>query len=169
MSMDKIRKILAPTDLSEISQVGVRYALKLARSVGAEVIVYQVVSPEDLLQHTEPPEKGATDPLYRSPSSVLVRHEAVLARFLSDHFSDLVPWLKVREKVELGPPDKAIVQRAKMEGADLIVMATHGRSGLAHVLLGSVTEKVVRTAPCPVLTVHPQAGKEALEKWASSV
>jgi universal stress protein A len=167
--MDKIHKILAPTDLSEISQVGVRYALKLARSVGAEVIVYQVVSPEDLLQNAEPPEtKDATEPLHRSPSSVLLRHEAVLARFLSDHFSDLVPWLKVREKVELGRPDKAIVQRAKMEGADLIVMATHGRSGLAHVLLGSVTEKVVRSAPCPVLTVHPQAGKEALEKWANS-
>lgn len=167
--MDKIHKILAPTDLSEISQVGVRYALELARSVGAEVTVYQVVSPEEMVQQGDSFRGEETvEAMHRLPTPILQRYEAALARFLNDNFSDLTPWLKVREKTELGRPDQAIAQRAKMEGSDLIVIATHGRSGLAHLILGSVTEKVVRTAPCPVLTVRPRTGAEALEKRASS-
>ena len=167
--MTKFHKILAPTDLSEISQMGVRYALNLARSVGAEVTVYQVVSPEEVAQHGEKL-KGVDAPetTQRLPSPILQRYQAVLARFLNDHFSDLIPWLKVREKVDVGTPDKAIVQRAKIEGSDLIVIATHGRSGLAHILLGSVTEKVIRNAPCPVLTIHPRTGKAAPTKYATS-
>jgi nucleotide-binding universal stress UspA family protein len=51
-------------------------------------------------------------------------------------------------------PSDEIIQYAKLEGIDLIVMGTHGRAHTAHVLMGSVAEKVVRTAPCPVLTVH---------------
>jgi nucleotide-binding universal stress UspA family protein len=110
------------------------------------------------MQHgTKLKEVDAAEPTHRLPSSILDRYQAALARFLNDHFSDLIPWLKVREKVEVGRPDKAIVQRAKIEGSDLIVIATHGRSGLAHILLGSVTEKVVRTAPCPVLTIRDRA------------
>lgn len=167
--MDKIHKILAPTDLSEISQTGVRYALNLARSVGAEVTVYQVLSPEEVMKYGDKLKQvEAGEPARRLPSPILERYEAALARFLSDYFSDLIPWLKVREKVDVGRPDKAIVQRAKIEGSDLIVIATHGRSGLAHILLGSVTEKVVRTAPCPVLTVRPRTGKEAIAKYATS-
>ena len=54
-----------------------------------------------------------------------------------------------------GSPERAIVAAAAEKGADLIVMGTHGRTGLAHVLLGSVAERVVRTAPCPVITVKP--------------
>lgn len=167
--MDKIRKILAPTDLSELSKVGVRYALTLARSVSAEVTVYQVVTPEELIKYGDQSKDGQTNEAGRRlPSTILQHHEAALARFLNDNFSDLIPWLKVREKVDIGRPDKAVIQRAKMEGSDLIVIATHGRSGLAHIILGSVTEKVVRSAPCPVLTVRPPLEKASLEKRASS-
>lgn len=167
--MDKIHKILAPTDLSELSKVGVRYALVLARAISAEVTVYQTVTSEDLVQHGDQFTGGeGSDGGRRIPSTILQRYEAALARFLNDNFSDLIPWLKVREKVEIGRPDKAIIQRAKMEGSDLIVIATHGRSGLAHILLGSVTEKVVRHAPCPVLTVRPPAETASLEKRSSS-
>ncbi|MBI2359303.1 MAG: universal stress protein [Deltaproteobacteria bacterium] len=166
--MQKIHKILAPTDLSEISKVGVRYALELARSVGAEVTVYRVVTPEELVQHGDQFKSAeALDTVHRLAAPILHRYEAAMARFLNDNFSDLTPWLRVREKTDIGRPDKAIAQRAKMEGSDMIVMATHGRSGFAHLLLGSVTEKVVRSAPCAVLTVHPNSGKEALEKKAS--
>ena len=55
----------------------------------------------------------------------------------------------------MGLPYKNIVERARDDGADLIAMSTHGRKGFSHVLLGSVTEKVVRTAPCPVVSLHP--------------
>lgn len=62
---------------------------------------------------------------------------------------------KVHEKIELGNPDENIVEEAKKEAVDLIVISTHGRTGLSHMLMGSVTEKVVRHAPCPVLSIRP--------------
>lgn len=150
--MEKIKKILAPTDLSELSRAGVRYALNLARALGAEVTVYHVVDQEDLMQ---------------SPNSVLERYQLALARFLNDHFSDLTPWLKVREKLEIGRPEENIVERARKEGSDLIVISTHGGTGLSHVFVGSVTEKVVRTAPCPVLSIHPQQAEKTTQKTAA--
>jgi len=61
----------------------------------------------------------------------------------------------VRQEVGIGTPYKAIVDAAVAEGVDLIVMSTHGRTGLAHMLIGSVTERVLRRAPCPVLAVPP--------------
>jgi len=61
----------------------------------------------------------------------------------------------------MGAPAKNIVQEAKKEGADLIVMSTHGRTGLAHMLVGSVTEKVIRHAPCPVLSIHTHMAEKA--------
>jgi universal stress protein A len=63
----------------------------------------------------------------------------------------------VRALVKTGSASQSITDTANSDRADLIIMATHGRTGLAHMFLGSVTEKVVRTAACPVLTVrHPQ-------------
>ena len=57
----------------------------------------------------------------------------------------------------MGPADEKIIEAAKDKDADMIVMATHGRTGLSHALMGSVAEKVVRQAPCPVLTIRPKA------------
>ena len=67
------------------------------------------------------------------------------------------PWTEgivVKTALRHGPPFVEIIKYAKENGVDMIVMGTHGRSGLAHMMLGSVAEKVVRKAPCPVLTVH---------------
>ncbi|MBI3179828.1 MAG: universal stress protein, partial [Deltaproteobacteria bacterium] len=61
---------------------------------------------------------------------------------------------RVQRRFVVGEASEAIIETAKGEGADLIVMGTHGRSGLSHMVLGSVTEKVVRRAPCPVLTIR---------------
>lgn len=166
--MNKIRKILAPTDLSELSQVGIRYALKLARAIGAEVTVYHAVGYDEFVEYGQELErKIAGDQTYRVPSPILERHRLALARFLNDHFSDLLPWVKVREKVELGTADESIVGWAKKEGSDLIVISTHGRTGLSHMLLGSVTEKVVRHAPCPVLSIPAQPQQEEADKVAA--
>jgi nucleotide-binding universal stress UspA family protein len=144
--MNRIKRILAPTDLSELSQVGVRYALNLAKAFGAEVTAYYVVTAHDLMRHGDEIREAAGGPLCPS-APILQRHQFALARFLNDHFSDLTPWVRVREKVEPGKPDENIVERAKTEGSDLIVICTHGRSGLSHLVVGSVTEKVVRHAP----------------------
>ena len=164
--MDKIKKILAPTDLSDLSREGVRYALNLARAVGAEVTLYHVVNYEELLHYgLEMKEKAGSYYDFRPADSILDTYRTALARFLQDHFSDLAPWIKIREKVEMGRAEENIVEEAKKERADLIVISTHGRTGLSHILVGSVTEKVVRHAPCPVLSIRPKmeagAAKEA--------
>jgi hypothetical protein len=74
--------------------------------------------------------------------------------FLSGLPLEKVDWTKYTEE---GPARTAIVQQAERVQANIIVMGTHGRSGLPHLLLGSVAEKVVRTAPCPVMTIRPDA------------
>lgn len=160
--MNKIKTILAPTDLSELSQAGVRYALNLARAFGADVTLYHVVSYDELIQYgQEMKEKAGVYYDFRPSDSILARYRAALSRFLRDHFSDLSPWVKIREKVEMGRADENIVEEAEKEGVDLIVLSTHGRTGLSHILVGSVTEKVVRHAPCPVLSIRPQMDKPA--------
>lgn len=166
--MDKIKKILAPTDLSELSEVGIRYALELAKEIGAEVTAYHVVNYDELIQYGEEMrEVVQSSYTYRLPNSVLEGYQIALARFLSDHFSDLIPWVRIREKVELGRAAENIVERAKTEESDLIVISTHGRTGLSHMLMGSVTEKVVRHAHCPVLSIRPQTRQKAAQKVAA--
>lgn len=166
--MDKIKKILAPTDFSELSQVGIRYALDWAKEAGAEVTVYHTVSYDEITQifGGDVGEKTIPNNTLR-PSDHLQKYQLALSRFLKDHFSDLVQRVKIREKVEFGKPDKNIVEEASKEGTDLIVISTHGRTGLSHMLLGSVTEKVVRHAPCPVLSIHPRLGEKAAQRAAA--
>src|SRR5262245_60965743 len=66
--------------------------------------------------------------------------------------------VEMTRRVVVGPPYREIVEVARAEQADLIVMATHGRTGLSHLFMGSVAERVVRAAPCPVLTIRPTRG-----------
>ena len=140
--MKKIEKILAPTDFSDTSLLGLNYALNLARGWGAAVTVYHVADAADLAN-------------YRAASlhDLIAKHEQALSRFMQEHYADLLPLVEVRFKVEIGSPAANIVSEADKEGSDLIVIATHGRTGLAHMLLGSVTEHVVRNANCPVFSV----------------
>jgi nucleotide-binding universal stress UspA family protein len=142
--MKKVEKILAPTDLSELSRVGLEYALELARGWGAEVTVYHVANPVELANYKA-----------HSLEDLLDKHRKSLGQFLNEHFVELLPLVEVRQKVEIGSPATNILDEAERETSDLIVMSTHGRTGLAHVLMGSVTEQVVRNAACPVFSIHP--------------
>lgn len=163
--MDNIKKVIAPTDLSELSRVGVRYALDLARAAGAEVTVYHVVNYEELKEYAEKMwEEGTAYLQARPPNHILQRYQLALSRFLNDHFGAAMAGLKVRALVEMGAADKNIVELARKEHVDLIVMSTHGRTGLPHVLIGSVTEKVVRHAPCAVLSIHPRTEEKARQR-----
>jgi nucleotide-binding universal stress UspA family protein len=90
----------------------------------------------------------------------LDRHQVALSQFLKDHVSDLTSSVTVRTKVELGTAHQSIVDSAKSEGCDLIVMSTHGKTGL-RMTMGSVTEKVVQTATCPVLSIRPQEAQKS--------
>lgn len=159
--MNKMKKILAPTDFSEHSKIGVGYALKLAKELGAEVTVYHAVSHDELMEYSRAMQEKLTHAVPLSPEDeVLKRYETAMERFLG-HFSDVLPGVKVRRKVEFGEPDKNVVAEAEKEGVDWIVLCTHGRTGLLHLLMGSVTEKVVRHASCPVLSIHPSRGGKA--------
>lgn len=141
--MKKVEKILAPTDLSELSRFGVAYALDLAKGWDATVTVFHTADVSELANYKA-----------QSVPDLLKKHEKALSQFLGENFSDLLPSGKIREKVKIGPPAPSILAEAESEGSDLIVMSTHGRTGLDHMLMGSVTEQVVRNAVCPVFSVH---------------
>ncbi len=143
--MSRIKKILAPTDLSELSAVGVRYALEMARDINAEVIVHHVI-PMGENWFAPYGQFGLVRDLMASEASAL-------DRFLRDKLSDCINLVEVRQKVEVGASYANIVEMAEREGVDIIVMSTHGRTGLDHMLMGSVTEKVIARAPCPVLAI----------------
>ena len=156
--MSKIKKILAPTDFSELSKLGIHYALDLARDSGAEVIVYHVVDFGDMWEK----KRSDTGP-YRN---MLEHCYRTLDSFLAKNFADRIDLVEVRQAVEIGMPVENIVEKAANEGVDLIVMSTHGRTGLEHMILGSVTEKVVARASCPVLVVPHRRPAAASAKAA---
>ncbi|HET7008138.1 MAG TPA: universal stress protein [Candidatus Binatia bacterium] len=138
-----LKKILAPTDFSELSAEGVRYACHLAKEVGAQVIVMNVI----ILDETNTIAKGEVE-----------SHKARLGEFVTKTVPHRGADLKVREVVVAGHPSTAIIDCAENEHIDLVVMSSHGRSGLSRMLIGSVTDKLLRAAKCPVLVV-PAHGK----------
>jgi nucleotide-binding universal stress UspA family protein len=147
--MRPIRRILFPTDFSEYAEDAWPYATRFAADFAAELHLLHVVSP--------PPPFVCTEGMMYDPKDMeenrVADAEAAL-RPLVGTAKDL--GLTARWHVGTGVPFHEILEYARRHDVDLIVMATHGRTGLAHALLGSVTEKVVRQAPCPVLTVrHP--------------
>ena len=153
--MSNVKKILAPTDLSDLSREGIRYALETAAAGGAEVIVYNVIGYYEATPYYEIEDGYVPDQL-PTVEELAAEHRKHLARFLQDHFADLLSKVKVRQEIAIGTPYHQIVEKAAAEKVDMIVMSTHGRTGLVHALIGSVAEKVVRLAGCPVLTVRPK-------------
>jgi nucleotide-binding universal stress UspA family protein len=97
---------------------------------------------------------------------MLEEHRRLLDKFIADTFPERVNMVKPRPVVEFGSSFKNIVDLAEKENVDLIVMCTHGRTGLDHIILGSVTEKVVARAPCPVLVVPRNARRTFLPSAA---
>lgn len=146
--MIEIRSILAPTDFSAHSERAVRYACGLAERLGAELHLLHVLSeilpagPDPLLMPVMPPE-------YYEENEERARE--TLGRLLQPDWGSP---RSVVTTVRWGSPVEAIVAYAADLKVDMIVIATHGRTGLSHVLLGSVAERIVREAPCPVLTIR---------------
>jgi nucleotide-binding universal stress UspA family protein len=143
------KKILVPTDFSDAAVQALDHAVELARSMKAELVLLFVVEP---VYYAAPADLyGASaslgavlDEQRRAGREQLARLTARLQRRK----------LKVRAILATGIPHDVIVEMARKVRASMIVMATHGRTGLSHLLLGSVTERVVRTAECPVLTLR---------------
>lgn len=150
------KRVLAPTDFSESSEEAMRHACWLAERFGAELHVLHVLTevvptgPDPLMMPVMPPQfyqddedkarkalEGVVKPAWGKPASV----------------ETAVRW---------GSAAEAIVDYATERAIDLIVLSTHGRTGLSHILLGSVAERIVREAPCPVLTIRR---RKKAERW----
>jgi len=145
--LTEVRRILWATDLSPASEGAWRYILTLADIFSAKVILLHVVNSIEFT--------GIADIPVPPPAGWLEGQLAGIERELSRSQQEIEALgLSARRKVTVGATAAAIVEEAHTEGADLIVMGTHGRSGLSHVLLGSVAEAVLRKAPCPVLVVQ---------------
>jgi nucleotide-binding universal stress UspA family protein len=147
--MITLQTILVPTDFSECSNAAVRYGFALAENFGASVHLLNVVQDPYLLPWAA---ESFTVPI----PDILKDWEREAKRQLTE----CVPVgtaVKALAATRVGSPDREIVRYAAENEIDLIVIGTHGRGALGHMLLGSVAERVVRTAPCGVLAVrHPQ-------------
>jgi nucleotide-binding universal stress UspA family protein len=149
--IQNVKKILAPIDFSPHSTEAMRAAMELAKDVGAEVHLVHVIAPH----HTFIPLPLATSAeqsreLARE-AAMLEQAEEELAHLKKDEFGDSN---KVFTFAVVGHPVQKLIDYAKEQSIDLIVMATHGRSGAEHMLLGGTTEKIVRGAPCSVLVIR---------------
>jgi universal stress protein A len=145
----RIQRILFPTDFSAASSAALKYACELAAKYDAELHLLHTL--ESHLATTPDFALGLDLPKYVAESRTAA--EKSLADVLDPDWSQ--GRTVVRALVD-GSPKVEIAPYARQHQIDMIVLATHGRTGLAHVLLGSVAESVVRTAPCPVLTVRPE-------------
>ena len=155
-----IKKVLCPVDFSETSDLALLYAISLARAFGAELDVLHVVAPPV----TSLPGEHFLGDFVQADMEAL----ASACRERVDHLLKEAPYaekIKVNPSVVCGIPYLEIIRVAGETQADLLVMGTHGRSGIEHLLIGSVAERVVRKAPCPVLTVKkPRPAEKAPEK-----
>jgi nucleotide-binding universal stress UspA family protein len=145
--MVDIKKILVPVDFSECSDHALDVAIAIARKLGASI---------ELLHAYELP-------VLASPEGAIFAGPETMRGLMDQAAEQLGKRIEARSRFEVpltsiamqGPAWSAIVERARSLPADLIVMGTHGRTGFVRMVLGSVAERVVRSAEVPVLTVHP--------------
>jgi universal stress protein A len=149
-----IKRILVPVDFSEDAMNALEYAGDFAQKFGGELLILHVVEP---IYYGTPADMYVTSP---NLSLLLDEQRAVATQQLARLSAKLEQkGQRHRTMLKTGVPAQVIADTARSKHADLIVMSTHGRTGLAHILMGSVTEKVVRHAGCPVLTVRRMALK----------
>ena len=143
-----IRHLLVPTDFSEASNRAVEYAFGLAQTCGAKLTFLHVVELPSYLNDGHAPTNQRATLQHHLASQA----QGELARLLANSPGTRV---EIARQVVVGVPSQTITETAAAEHVDLIVMATHGRTGFSDLVMGSVAERVVRTAPCPVLTLRP--------------
>ncbi len=141
------RKVLCPIDFSQPARAAMDAAVEIARQVDAELVLFHAYQL----------------PGYTLPEGSVVASPKMLQDLADQAEAHLVDWKGIAESAGaprvsaekgIGEPAFEIVEVARELGCDLIVLGTHGRTGLAHALLGSTAERVVRRAACPVLTIR---------------
>ena len=149
--MDSIKAILVPVDFSPASKRALRYARTLANAFGASIHVMHVLH--------NPYTAGAFMDVYAPPpadywENIQRQARAELETLLT--FDEKAKYSAVFVTVMGAPPYEILEYLKEHPAIDLVVMGTHGRGGLSRLLMGSVADKVVRAAECPVITLHPQ-------------
>ena len=146
--MKTIKKILCAVDLSDHSKLVAEYAATLAKSLNASVlVVYTAPSLSQYVGFHVPP-----NTIENFVGEIVTGAEESMQGFMNENFAGV----EAKSQVLVGYAAEEILNRAKEEQVDMIVMGTHGRKGIDRILFGSVAEKVVKNANMPVLTIRPQ-------------
>jgi nucleotide-binding universal stress UspA family protein len=145
-----VRHVLVPTDFSERSHAAFDYAIGLAEALGAEIDLLHVVAPSLLASRVVDAYLG--QPRAQIDDDAMATAERRLRAIAGQPHSGV----RIRTMVEFGVVTDVIARVASELPSDLIVMATHARSGAAELVLGSVAHRVVVTAPCPVVTLRAE-------------
>jgi nucleotide-binding universal stress UspA family protein len=148
-----ITRILVPTDFSDTSDAALDFAKGIAETFGASLHLVHVFE-DPFVTGAFAAETYAPLP----PATRAALLDEATERLLQRLPADEQTRLKGTTEIVTGIGASAIVEYARTHNVDLIVMGTHGRTGMAHLLMGSVAERVVRTAHCPVLTIHKDKG-----------
>ncbi len=148
----KIKNILLPTDFTEGARAALPYAVDLAKAYGAKLYIVHVIYDVSAATGLHVPHVSL-DAMYEEMQKGA---EKEIGKFGAEELSGL---RDTETRILIGVPYEEILNFAQENGIDLIIMGTHGRSGLDRVIFGSTAEKVVRNASCPVLTVRSQQGK----------
>lgn len=148
----EVKTILFPTDFSEAAENALPYAVSLAREFKARLVLFHATEMPVVVPDFAPETMAATgEGLEQQALEAL---EAACKR---------VSGVEVEIRTSMGVAYKETAAAADAVDADIVVLPTHGHTGIMHTLFGSVAEKIVRTAPCPVLTVRPEAAKEGAQ------
>lgn len=145
----RFTNILLPTDFSEMSKPSLTYARDLADVYDAQLHCLHVVDDSYQYWSAIGPESLPIGP---PPEELLQLGRTRMEKFCTEHLSGMKK--PALSHVSYGRPFAEIIDYAREHAIDLIVMATHGRGAIAHMLLGSTTEKVIRKSPCPVMTIR---------------
>ncbi len=145
-----VKRVLVAVDFSAVSANAMRYAVAVARQFSATLDVVNALRPDDI----ELPANASAQYGEEMRQGALQKRRKELSKFVKQHAAKLTD---VNEFVRLGSPTEEVIEAAKELHADLIVIGTHGRTGLKHLLVGSVAESVLRHADVPVLCIRSPA------------
>jgi len=147
--MIKLEKILMPTDFSSSSENAMRYAVSFAKEYDAELVVLHVIHEPHRLRRVTTTLPG------EEIDKIIADEIGVVKKAMEQFVKDFSEGVNVKTLIKTGIAVVEIVESAKEENVDMIVIGTHGQTGTRHALIGSVAERVVRNAHCPVFTVKP--------------
>lgn len=142
-----IKRVLVPIDFSDYSKNSLKYAVKMVSSFNADLVLIYVVEPV-----IYPPDFSMGQIAIPSIDTEVDKRAFEELNNLAR--TEIPAGIKCKSIIKTGKPFLEIIETAREEDIDLIIMASHGHTGVEHILFGSTAEKVVRKAPCPVLTVR---------------